>query len=161
MTECYCGSGLEFDNCCNPILSGEKAAQTPEDLMRSRYSAYVTKNYEYLKNSLHLENRKDYDEEATIQWAENATWEGLEIISTEGGATNEKDGKVEFKVTFKIQNERIIHHEISEFSKFENKWYFVKGRNVVPKPIVNENKIGRNEPCPCGSGKKYKKCCGK
>lgn len=29
------------------------------------------------------------------------------------------------------------------------------------KTVVNENKIGRNDPCPCGSGKKYKKCCGK
>ena len=32
---------------------------------------------------------------------------------------------------------------------------------VTPKPFVREPKIGRNDPCPCGSGKKYKKCCGK
>ena len=32
---------------------------------------------------------------------------------------------------------------------------------VAPKPYVSEPKIGRNDPCPCGSGKKYKKCCGK
>lgn len=31
----------------------------------------------------------------------------------------------------------------------------------TPKPVKAEDKIGRNEPCPCGSGKKYKKCCGK
>ena len=29
-----------------------------------------------------------------------------------------------------------------------------------PKPMVAEKKVGRNDPCPCGSGKKYKKCCG-
>lgn len=29
------------------------------------------------------------------------------------------------------------------------------------KMVINENKVGRNDPCPCGSGKKYKKCCGK
>ena len=29
------------------------------------------------------------------------------------------------------------------------------------KTVVKENKVGRNDPCPCGSGKKYKKCCGK
>ena len=29
-----------------------------------------------------------------------------------------------------------------------------------PKTVTVEKKIGRNEPCPCGSGKKYKKCCG-
>jgi SWIM/SEC-C metal-binding protein len=29
-----------------------------------------------------------------------------------------------------------------------------------PKTVIAEEKIGRNQPCPCGSGKKYKKCCG-
>lgn len=32
---------------------------------------------------------------------------------------------------------------------------------VKTDTIIKENKIGRNDPCPCGSGKKYKKCCGK
>ena len=31
----------------------------------------------------------------------------------------------------------------------------------LPEPVVAEKKVGRNEPCPCGSGKKYKKCCDK
>jgi SWIM/SEC-C metal-binding protein len=35
----------------------------------------------------------------------------------------------------------------------------IKSENV--KTIVNAPQIGRNDPCPCGSGKKYKKCCGK
>ena len=30
-----------------------------------------------------------------------------------------------------------------------------------PKTTIAQNKVGRNEPCPCESGKKYKKCCGK
>lgn len=29
------------------------------------------------------------------------------------------------------------------------------------RQVINDQKIGRNDPCPCGSGKKYKKCCGK
>jgi preprotein translocase subunit SecA len=34
-------------------------------------------------------------------------------------------------------------------------------KSAPQQPIVNKNNIGRNDPCPCGSGKKYKKCCGK
>ncbi len=35
------------------------------------------------------------------------------------------------------------------------------GETAKKKPVVNDKKIGRNDPCPCGSGKKYKFCCGK
>ena len=35
------------------------------------------------------------------------------------------------------------------------------GEKPKRKPIVKKNKVGRNDPCPCGSGKKYKKCCGR
>jgi preprotein translocase subunit SecA len=36
---------------------------------------------------------------------------------------------------------------------------YSSGTPIVKKPVVS-NKVGRNDPCPCGSGKKYKKCCG-
>ncbi|MDD3840418.1 MAG: SEC-C metal-binding domain-containing protein, partial [Clostridia bacterium] len=35
------------------------------------------------------------------------------------------------------------------------------GQETVKQPVVKQDKIGRNDPCPCGSGKKYKKCCGR
>ncbi len=37
---------------------------------------------------------------------------------------------------------------------------FAGGKMPERKPIVRKDKVGRNDPCPCGSGKKYKKCCG-
>jgi len=53
------------------------------------------------------------------------------------------------------------HHEISRFLKKDGNWYFVDGQLVPPKPEIRKQpKVGRNEPCPCGSGKKFKKCCG-
>jgi len=45
----------------------------------------------------------------------------------------------------------------NESQKTENK----DQEEKKPEPIINKNKVGRNDPCPCGSGKKYKKCCGK
>jgi len=47
------------------------------------------------------------------------------------------------------------------FNMDEEKIREYNQHNVVYEPIRTEEKVGRNEPCPCGSGKKYKKCCGK
>lgn len=157
MELCYCGSGLEFNKCCEPVLVDVVNAKTAEALMRSRYSAYVLKDYGHLFESLHPKHRKDYDENSTKQWAESASWISFEVLNNH---EDQESGEVEFVVVFKIKNEKITHHEIAKFEKFEDSWYFVEGEPVKPKPIIRENKINRNEPCTCGSGKKYKKCCG-
>jgi SEC-C motif-containing protein len=62
---------------------------------------------------------------------------------------------VEFKVHYQEAGAPLILHEKSRFIKEEGKWFYLNG-TVMPRISV---KIGRNEPCPCGSGKKYKKCC--
>jgi SEC-C motif-containing protein len=50
---------------------------------------------------------------------------------------------------------------VSRFLKQDGEWYFVDGQLVAPKTEKrNQPKVGRNDPCPCGSAKKYKKCCG-
>lgn len=158
---CHCGSGEPFLACCGPILSGDRAAPTAEALMRARYSAYVANNVEFLGDSLHPEHRQDWDKNATRKWAEGANWMGLEVRSTEGGQRGDAKGQVEFVVSYKEHGQSMRHHEISRFAKFEDRWYYVDGD--LPKPETRRvpDKIGRNEPCPCGSGKKYKKCCGR
>jgi SEC-C motif-containing protein len=68
---------------------------------------------------------------------------------------------VEFIATFKEKGVVRHHHERSNFSRVDGEWFFVDGEPVLPETRVNQSpKIGRNDPCPCGSGKKYKKCCG-
>lgn len=161
MEKCYCGSGIEFSQCCEPVLVDVANAKTAEALMRSRYSAYVLKDYGHLYESLHPEHRKDYDEKATKQWAESASWLNFEVLNTIEGKETDEKGEVEFIVEFKVQNEKIKHHEKAAFLKEENNWYFVEGEPVKPKPVTVDKTAGRNEPCPCGSGQKYKKCCGK
>ena len=162
MGKCHCNSGLEFDECCGPFLSGEKLPATAEALMRSRYSAYVSVEVGYLGETLHPDHRHDHDAAATKRWAEQSEWLGLEIGATQGGGEDDVDGEVEFIASFREHGAVRKHHEFSRFKKEDGRWYYVDGKVPTPETVVNEQpKVGRNQPCPCGSGKKYKKCCGR
>jgi SEC-C motif-containing protein len=162
MTQCHCGSGQPFDECCGLILSGKAEAATVEQLMRARYSAFAEQDVDFISNSLHPNHRHDHDAEATRRWAANSDWLGLEIVSVEQGQEPDEEGVVEFIATFKEKGVTRHHHERSRFRKEDGRWYFVDGDMVLPQTRVNEGpKVGRNDPCPCGSGKKFKKCCGK
>ncbi|HQG30806.1 MAG TPA: YchJ family protein [Deltaproteobacteria bacterium] len=162
MSLCPCGSKLEYSECCEPLIKGGKPAQTAEQLMRSRYSAYVKVELDYLLESTHPNQRGDYDLKGTKRWAEKSEWDGIEILSTEKGGPEESEGTVEFIVNYRYKGTRTVHHEMAEFVREDGRWYFNQGKIVPQKQVVRaEEKIGRNEPCPCGSGMKYKKCCGR
>ena len=157
---CPCGSGLDLAACCAPFLDGSSLPPTAEALMRSRYSAYALRQLEYLETTLHPDHRADYDPKATRQWSQKADWLGLEILSTEDGKEGDEAGLVEFVARYRMGGERLDHRELASFSRKDGRWYFVEGRSPRPKTVVSEEpKAGRNEPCPCGSGRKYKKCC--
>ncbi len=158
---CPCGSNLPYEECCGPVIRGDRAALTAEQLMRSRYSAYVMKEIAYLQTSLHPDHRADFNEKSTREWAERSEWHKLDILATSGGGPDDEEGKVEFIVEFSDSGTKHDHHERSTFRKVDNTWYLVDGQVLPPRQVVRmEPKVGRNEPCPCGSGKKYKKCCG-
>ena len=130
--------------------------------MRARYTSYVTGDIDYLKTSATKAVQEEFDEEASKAWSRAAEWHGLEIIKTEGGQKGDKKGVVEFRALYTANNEFCNHHEVSNFVLEKDGWKFDSGELVGEKPIVREEpKVGRNDPCPCGSGKKYKKCCGK
>lgn len=166
---CPCGTQKEYSQCCEPYITGKKPAPTPEALMRSRYTAYVKVAAPYLKETLAPEARGDFNEKDVYEWSQQSEWLGLEIIKAEGKT-------VEFMAKYKAQGKVLEHHEVSTFRQEGGKWYFVDGDSHVheegkghehhahsrePKaPIVREMpKVGRNDPCACGSGKKSKKCC--
>lgn len=160
MTNCPCGSCAAYADCCEPIITGARPAETAEQLMRARYAAYVGVQTGFLFDSTHPDHRKGYDHKGTKEWAENAAWEGLEIISCQKGSTEDAEGKVEFIARYREKGALREHHELAHFKKDAGAWYFTDGELVRPKPITS-TKVGRNDPCPCGSGAKYKKCCGK
>ena len=159
---CPCKSGKTFGECCGPIIAGTAKAETAEQVMRARYTSYVTGDVDYLKTSATNAVQEEFDEEASKACSASAEWHGLEIIKTEGGQKGDKTGVVEFRALYTANNEFCNHHEVSQFVKEKDGWKFADGELVGEKPIVREEpKVGRNDPCPCGSGKKYKKCCGK
>ena len=161
MVQCPCDSGLEYSTCCEPYIEGSKKAPDPERLMRSRYTAYAKHRISYLSDTLHPRSRKTHDPESTRQWSMKSEWLGLSVLGKEGGGPGETTGTVEFVARYRTESQEVEHHERAEFRREGDTWYFVDGKMVGEEPIQREApKVGRNDPCPCGSGKKYKRCCG-
>ena len=159
MEKCPCGTGIDYKECCALYIEGGLKPPSAETLMRARYSAYVQKEIDFVMETHDPKTRKEASRESSTEWANNAKWFGLKILKTGGGGEADKTGTVLFIAEYKLKGKKYRHHEEGEFVKKWGTWYFSNSR-MINDPIVNEAKIGRNEPCPCGSGKKYKKCCG-
>lgn len=160
MESCPCASGREYDLCCGAIIDGTRDAPSAEALMRSRYSAFVKGKLDHLRESLHPDSRHDYDPLSTQKWSEQSEWEKLDVLNSCGGE-NDDAGVVEFVATYRQKGAWLVHHELAEFRRLQGRWYYVDGKLVSPGTVRNKGpRPGRNDPCPCGSGKKHKKCCG-
>jgi SEC-C motif-containing protein len=158
---CPCGKGESLETCCGPLISGKALPETAEALMRSRYAAYATGNVDYILSSHDPATVGEVDRNNTETWSKGAEWLGLEITKTEGGQPSDQEGTVEFVAKYKIRGVVIAHRERAIFKKHGPRWVFVDGIEIKGPPVRNEGpKAGRNDPCPCGSGKKYKKCHG-
>jgi SEC-C motif-containing protein len=155
---CPCGSGEVFSKCCEPYLTGKKTPATAELLLRSRYSAFVTGNVDYILDTHHPETRAQIKREEVEDWSKNSDWRGLKIGGSDRGQATDEDGVIEFIAEYLQEGRVVDHREKSEFRKHDGKWYFYDVYKA--KPIKHEvAPPGRNDACPCGSGKKYKKCC--
>jgi SEC-C motif-containing protein len=152
----------EFAACCGPYLARAAAPPTAEALMRSRYSAFVKGDIDYLYETLTIEQRKDFDRKATSDWATKSEWLGLDIVETEHGLDADEMGTVTFTAHFIHDGKPRPHKEKALFKREgkDKSWYFAGEISIKPAPVVLGKQAGRNDPCPCGSGKKYKKCCG-
>ena len=129
--------------------------------MRSRYTAYVKRDIAHLEHSLSASQREDFDAEAAKKWAESSEWLSLTILRTEHGGADDKIGAVEFSAKFRSEGKEHEHVEGALFGREDGRWVYTGQVNEPGKTVRREApKVGRNDPCPCGSGKKYKKCCG-
>ena len=161
MKICPCGSGRPYAECCEPYITGKTQAPTAEALMRSRYSAYVEHEIDYIINTCIRKDTNDIDYESTRNWSERSTWLGLKIISCEKGGPADTEGTVEFEATYESKGLKDVHYEKARFKKQNGAWLYDEG-TVAPRTVVRTGpKTGRNDPCPCGSGKKFKHCHGK
>ncbi len=159
---CPCNSGLAFEDCCAPLLRGEQAAATALALMRSRYAAYVKGDMAYLARTLDAPRRTKFFRDATAAWNADVHWQGLRICSVEAGGVNDSEGTVSFEAAYSKAGRSNMLREKSRFRKKGDCWYYIgsspesdSGAGPVRSAVPS-----RNAPCPCGSGKKYKRCCG-
>jgi SEC-C motif-containing protein len=161
MTECPCGSGQPYADCCAPLINGEAQAQSAEALMRARYSAHVNSEIDYIHDTTLASRRDNFNRARLLNWTQHAQWLGLEILDTTDGMPEDTTGTVEFIARYREKGKRVNHHEIAEFTKEDGRWFFKDGNPPKAEQFIRQGpKVGRNDPCPCGSGKKYKKCCG-
>jgi len=135
---CPCGSTRTFLSCCQPIITND-SAKTAEQLMRSRYSAFVLKNAEYILKTWHPDTRPNDFSLTTSHWL------GLKIITY-------TENTVSFEAAFHSANNVLILLETSRFVCIDKHWRYIDG-DCSTRPIK------RNDKCFCGSHKKYKLCC--
>ena len=158
MNHCPCGTGKAYQQCCGAFIAGEKFPSTPEELMRSRYTAYTEANIDYIARTMQSPALDHFDANYVKDWSDKVKWLKLEVVNSSVADTK---GFVEFLAHFSENNQKHVIHELSEFHLVNGHWFYVDGKppKQVPSSIM-KLQTGRNDTCTCGSGKKYKKCCG-
>ena len=153
---CPCGSGVIFGECCEPILENRKPAATAEQLMRARFVAHVQHDFRFLHNTYRPTAGRPYEPEAgepPVQWTK------LVVHSHEAGSLPDK-AYVDFSAYGVEAGVEKVLHEKAEFLRIDGVWLYNREARLGPAPYkAAAPKPGRNDPCPCGSGKKYKQCC--
>ena len=127
--------------------------------MRSRYSAYVVGDVDYLQKTSAGEALMRFDRADLKRSIQATEWLGLEILETMDGREGDDSGTVTFKAHFRENGKAGTLSERSEFRRIGCAWHYFRGDVDISagRPVTS---AGRNDPCPCGSGKKFKKCHG-
>jgi SEC-C motif domain protein len=134
-------------------------APTALALMRSRYTAYVRGAIDYLLATHDASTRATVDVGGVTRWSRETTWAGLEIVASERGGRDDTDGVVEFVARGATRGVAFAQRERSRFRQVDGRWFYVDGAPGA-EPVRQAAPAGRNDPCPCGSGRKYKRCHG-
>ena len=146
---CPCQSSQPYANCCQPFHTGQRQPENAEQLMRSRYAAYALQQIDYLVRTTvpaQLLNRDDL-----AQWARETQFLGL-TVHQHIPRIGKRHAQVAFTARFAEHGSAHEHHELSTFVQINGAWYFIDP--TVPLPSMKS-------PCICGSGAKFKACCGR
>ncbi|WP_277205984.1 YchJ family metal-binding protein [Vibrio misgurnus] len=154
---CYCGNTPSYALCCQPIHHDPLQAKTPEQLMRARFSAHMLQDIDFVIKTYHPSCHAE-DERQAISESVHSHWQRLEVLAAEPGTTSE-EGFVQFRAYFEQQGKKQCLAERSRFVRENGAWYYIDGE-FIDGEFAATPKQGRNDPCACGSGKKFKKCCG-
>ena len=158
MSICPCGSSHDYLECCGLYIDKGYLPLSPETLMRSRYTAYTMANIAYIKNTMCGKMLLNFNEFEARQWSTTIIWMGLQVLQHRYDGVDK--GFVEFIASYLDKEQLRKIHEISEFIKIDDKWFYSDGVQSADNNVALR-KFPRNSPCPCNSQKKFKNCHGK
>jgi len=153
---CPCGSGKPLSHCCGAVIAGKRLAATAEELMRARFTAHARGKSEFLHRSY-----KETSSQPFIPTVEGVKtkWSRLVIHSHSPGRSADV-ATVDFSAYGIEDGAEMVFHEKAEFLRENGEWLYTRALREGPAPFKSTvPKPGRNDPCPCGSGKKFKQCC--
>jgi len=128
MKNCFCGKPVAYDFCCGALHSGKRKAQTAEELMRSRYSAFVKADVDYILRTYALETRPNSERAEIKKWAASVKWLGLQVVSTQKGQSGDTEGRVKFKALYSEAGKIYEMIEDSFFRFEKGEWLYVGGK---------------------------------
>jgi SEC-C motif domain protein len=157
---CPCGNEIPVKDCCLTIIEGKRDPATAEELLRARYTAFTRGDVDFILETHHSSTHDQVSREEIEDWSKNSVWHGLKIVQKEAGTSEDQKGSIIFAAHYEAEGKSQEHWEKSFFEKENGKWRFLDAQGVQVGPFRrSEPKVGRNDPCSCGSGKKFKKCC--
>jgi len=139
-----------YASCCQPLHLGQMKAQSAEQLMRSRYSAFAKHEIDYIVKTTALRQQQALDVAAIADWSKSNQWLKLKIVQAKE-KIDKNHAQVEFKAHYHDGKQAQVHHEVSHFVRHDGAWYFLDP--------TTDMQITMKQPCICGSGKKFKQCC--
>jgi len=122
---CHCGNDETYKACCEVFHLNKGKTETAEQLMRSRYSAFVLADGDYLMVTHHSSTRPIKEKKAIIKWAKSVQWIRLEVLKTNKGKDSEFEGTVTFNAYFFENGKVDVIHEKSAFVKENNQWFYL------------------------------------
>lgn len=137
---CPCGSGQTYSTCCQVYWASQQQPQTAEQLMRSRYTAFVLEKAQYLYDTHHPDFRAVDEFKALKKSFKGTVWLGLEVVATAQGQSSDAVGMVEFKAHFRQDGKTAVLHERSRFVREQGRWFYQDGRFEPPE------QAGQSEP---------------
>lgn len=153
---CYCCSDKKFSQCCQPFVDGLALPNTAEQLMRSRFTAYAIRRYDYVLNTYSEEKQNTLSVTQLEESAAGAVWFALSVVPSQPASHSNQCDSVEFTAYYFEGKSLFQLHETSHFIIEGGTWRYHDGELADD---CGKLKYGRNLPCLCNSGKKFKQCC--
>lgn len=142
MSACPCGSGDGFGTCCGPLVEDGVPARTAEELMRSRYTAFVLGRTDHLWRTWHPRTRPQTVEASGVEWT------GLTVVDVVAGGEGDDDGVVGFEARYTSAEGLNVMRERSLFERRGGRWTYVTGSD----PADVSDPAGGSEPSGPGRG---------